>query len=143
MVAIISALNSTLGASLPSGAISFIAKDYGIEDKVQLVLPISLFLVGYVCGPLLCGPLSESYGRKPVMIVSFLCFMLFTLGCAVSQSWESLLVLRYFAGVVASAPVVIVGGLLADVYDDPTERGHAMAYTMAVSGMPRSAFLPP
>ena len=130
-------LNSTLGASLPSGAVSFIAKDYGIESKELLALPISLFLVGYVCGPLICGPLSEAYGRKPVTVIAFTCFILLTLGCALSQTWESFLVLRFFVGVVASAPISIVGGLLADIYDDPTERGHAMTYSMTVSDTSR------
>lgn len=34
---------------------------------------------------------------------------------------------------VASAPIATVGGLFADVHDDPTLRGRLMAYYMAVS----------
>ncbi|KAL1953525.1 hypothetical protein VTO42DRAFT_2623 [Malbranchea cinnamomea] len=131
--AVMNVLNSTLGSSLPSGAISFIAKDFKIDSKEQLVLPISLFLVGYVCGPLLCGPLSEFYGRRPVLIICFFCFTVFTLGCAVAKSWEAFLVLRFLVGVVASAPIAISGGLLADIHDEPVKRGHAMAYQMTAT----------
>lgn len=125
-------LNSTLCASLPSGSMPFIAKEFNVTSQEQLVLPISLFLVGYVFGPILCGPLSESYGRKAVMIIPFFIFMVFTMGCALSQNWGSLLVFRFILGVVASAPIAIVGGLFADIHSDPRERGHVMSYFMAV-----------
>ncbi|PGH37043.1 hypothetical protein GX50_00026 [[Emmonsia] crescens] len=126
-------LNSTLCASLPSGSMPFIAKEFNVTSQEQLVLPISLFLVGYVFGPILCGPLSESYGRKAVMIIPFFIFMVFTMGCALSQNWGSLLVFRFILGVVASAPIAIVGGLFADIHSDPRERGHVMSYFMAVT----------
>jgi MFS family permease len=129
---IMTVLNSTLGSSLPSGAISYIAKDFNIVSKEQLALPISLFLLGYVFGPLLCGPMSEYCGRKPVTVVSFAGFMVLTLGCAVCRDWNSLLVLRFLVGITASAPISIVGGILADIYNDPRERGVIMSYCMTV-----------
>lgn len=125
-------LNSTLGSSLPSGAIPYIAREFNIRSAEQLTLPISLFLLGYVFGPIVCGPLSESYGRKPVVIVGFAAFMLFTLACALSQSWAALLAMRFFVGVSASAPIAVVGGVFADVYDEPRTRGRYMAFFMAV-----------
>ncbi|EGD97397.1 membrane transporter [Trichophyton tonsurans CBS 112818] len=128
---IMNVLNSTLGSSLPSGAISYIAREFNIRSAEQLTLPISLFLLGYVFGPIVCGPLSESYGRKPVVIVGFAAFMLFTLACALSQSWAALLAMRFFVGVSASAPIAVVGGVFADVYDEPRTRGRYMAFFMA------------
>ena len=62
--------------------------------------------------------------------------MIFTLACAVADSFASLLVFRLFNGMVASAPIATVGGLFADVHDDPTLRGRLMAYYMAVSQDP-------
>ncbi|OJD25057.1 hypothetical protein ACJ73_03572 [Blastomyces percursus] len=125
-------LNSTLCSSLPSGAMPYIAKEFDITSQEQLVLPISLFLVGYVFGPIVCGPMSESYGRKTVMVIPFFFFMVFTLGCALCQNWASLLVFRLILGAAASAPLAIVGGLFADIHNDPRERGQVMAYFMAV-----------
>ncbi|OAT06935.1 MFS multidrug transporter [Blastomyces gilchristii SLH14081] len=126
-------LNSTLCSSLPSGAMPYIAKEFNITSQEQLVLPISLFLVGYVFGPIVCGPMSESYGRKTVMVIPFFFFMVFTLGCALCQNWASLLVFRLILGAAASAPLAIVGGLFADIHNDPRERGQVMAYFMAVT----------
>ncbi|EEP77972.1 conserved hypothetical protein [Uncinocarpus reesii 1704] len=130
---VLGVLNSTLGSSLPSGAVPYIARDFGIEGKEQLALPISMFLIGYVVGPIICGSLSEAYGRKPVIVTGFIGFMAFTLACAVCQNWASLLVLRLLVGVVASAPVAVIGGVFADIHDEPRERGRVMAYYMAAT----------
>ncbi|KAL2001327.1 hypothetical protein VTN02DRAFT_1907 [Thermoascus thermophilus] len=124
-------MNSMIGSSLPSGAISYIAKDFNITNQEKLVLPISVFLIGYVVGPLLWGPLSESYGRKRPMLITFILFNIFTMACAVARTFTSLLIFRLFNGVMASAPIATLGGVYADIYNDPTKRGRAMAYYMA------------
>lgn len=133
LAGILTVLNSTIGSSLPSGAISFIAKDFDVTSSQELVLPISLYLVGYVVGPILCGPLSETYGRKVVLVTTFILYNASTLGCALSPNWVSLLVFRLLAGIGASAPISIVNGLFADIYKDPTIRGRITAAFMAVS----------
>ena len=108
-------------------------QEFGVANKLQAVLPISLFLVGYVLGPLLFGPLSEQYGRQRILIATFVLFILFTLACALSTGWNTFISFRFLCGVSASAPIAIVGGVYADIYDDPTSRGLAMAIFMTVS----------
>jgi MFS family permease len=125
-------MNSTIGSSICSNAIPQIAEEFDITDETVLVLPISIFLIGYILGPLLWGPSSEYFGRKPPLLIAYCLFMVFTLACAVADSYASLLVFRLFNGMVASAPIATVGGLFADVHDDPTLRGRLMAYFMAV-----------
>ncbi|KAF9249828.1 hypothetical protein DTO006G1_9164 [Penicillium roqueforti] len=124
-------MNSTIGSSICSNAIPQIAEEFNITNETALVLPISVFLVGYILGPLLWGPSSEYFGRKGPLLISFVLFMIFTLACAIANSYASLLVFRLFNGMVASAPIATVGGLFADVHDDPTLRGRLMAYFMA------------
>ncbi|CAG7977620.1 unnamed protein product [Penicillium nalgiovense] len=124
-------MNSTIGSSICSNAIPQIAEEFNITNKTILVLPISIFLIGYILGPLLWGPSSEYFGRKPPLLIAFIFFMIFTLACAVADSYASLLVFRLFNGMVASAPIATVGGLFADVHDDPTLRGRLMSYFMA------------
>ena len=126
-------VNSTLGSSIPSGAITYIAADFNITSNLKLVLPISIYLVGYVVGPIVCGPLSETFGRRPVMLYSFLVYIVFTLGCALAPTFACLIFFRWICGIMASAPIAVVGGLYADIYPDPRERGSAMAYFMAAT----------
>lgn len=130
---IMSVINSTLASSLPSGASKQIGDYFHIYNNLQLVLPISVFLIGYVVGPIICGPLSENYGRKPVMLGSFSLYTAFTLGCALAPTWFSFLVFRWLCGVMASAPIAVVGGLYADIFGDPRKRGVAMASFMGAT----------
>lgn len=57
VIGIIAVTNSTLGSSLPSNAIDYIGPYFHVTNQQQLVLPISLFLVGYVIGPVVLGRL--------------------------------------------------------------------------------------
>jgi MFS family permease len=100
----------------------------------QRVLPTAVFLVGYVVGPLLFSPLSETIGRKPVLFASFTVFVLATLGCALSPNWASLLVFRAICGLTAAAPQTVVSGVYADLFSDLRSRGRAMAMYMSVCG---------
>ena len=136
MVGIVTLFNSSLGSSLPSGAMVVLIPYFKVTNEEQFDLPISLFLVGYVLGPLFFAPLSETYGRKVIMVSSFILFTVFTFACAVAPTWPALLVFRLITGINASSAVAIIGGLFADIYDDPTARGRANAFCMAVSILP-------
>jgi MFS family permease len=129
-------VNSTMGSALPSMAIPSIMDEFGVSSDVQRVLPVSIFLIGYVLGPLLWGPLSEHLGRRNLTIATFLAFTLFTMACALAPSWPALLIFRLFCGVLASAPIAVVAGILADVFGDARTRGRAFAIFMCVSRPP-------
>lgn len=126
-------INSTLGSSLPANSVPFIAEYFDITSTTAKTLPISIYLVGYIVGPLLFGPLSEAFGRRLIMISTFLVFSIFTMACAVAPTWNALLVFRFFTGIFASSPIAIVGGMYADIYDDPITRGRAMSAFIGVS----------
>lgn len=131
------AFNGSLGASLPSGASSYIAEAFQVpENDTRIVLLNSLYLVGFVAGPLFFGPLSECLGRQPVLIGTYLAYASFTLACALSPTFEALLVFRFFCGLNGSVPNAVLGGLYSDIYNEPDRRGRAMAIFMfmAIAG---------
>ena len=134
IIGIVTTINSTLGSALPSGATTYIAIYFNITIQAQLVLPISVYLIGYVLGPLAFGPLTETYGRKFITLLTFFGFTIFTMACALAPNWPSLLVFRLFTGICASSAISVTGGIYADIYNDPISRGRAMAWFMAVSG---------
>lgn len=125
--------NGNLGSSLPSGALDAISAHFGVTSRVQLILLNSLYMTGYVLGPVLFGPLSEYIGRRPVLIGTFLGYLTFTLACSGSPSFPAFLVFRLLAGINAAAPTTVIGGLYADVLDNPSVRGNAMAVYMTVT----------
>ncbi|KAI1809951.1 major facilitator superfamily transporter [Poronia punctata] len=125
--------NSTIGSALPSMAVPFIAREFGKTSDSELVLPISTYLIGYVFGPLLWGPLSEHIGRRTLTVGTFFCFTVFTLCCAVAPNFSALLVFRFFCGAFGSSPIAIVSGQIADIYDDQVLRGRALSYFMVTT----------
>ncbi len=128
-------INSTMGSSLPSNAVPFISAHFHITSSSAKILPISIYLVGYVVGPVLFGPLSEAYGRQVIMISTFFGFTVSTMACALAPTWGGLLVFRFATGMNASSPMTVVGGIYADLYDNPVTRGRAMAVYISVGQM--------
>lgn len=86
----------------------------------------SVFLIGFITGPILWGPGSELLGRQVVFRVTMLIYTLFILGQALAHNYETLLITRFLAGVFAAAPLTNSTGVLVDIWD-PARRGHAVA----------------
>ena len=126
-------LNSTIGSSIPAGANDEIRSYFNITNNYLMVLPVSIFLIGYILGPMIFAPLSEHYGRKLVMIGTFLVYSAFTLGCALAPTFVGLIVMRLLVGVGASTPISVIGGIYADIYNTPRGRGTAVAFFMAAT----------
>ena len=126
-------INSTLGSSLPSGASAYLASYFNVSNQQQLILPNSVYLIGYVFGPPVASPLSERHGRRVVLLLSFTGFTIFTMACALAKSWTTLLIFRFLTGAFASGPITVVGGMYADIYHDPVYRGRAVAVLLGVS----------
>lgn len=133
LIGMLVVINSTMGSSLPSNALPFIRAYFYITLSTAEILPISIYLVGYVVGPLLFGPLSEAYGRQVIMMSTFFAFTIFTMACALAPTWGGFLVFRFLTGVNASSPIAVIGGVYADLYDNPVTRGRAMAVFIGVS----------
>jgi MFS transporter, DHA1 family, multidrug resistance protein len=63
IVSVLLVVNATFASSSPSGCIRSIAEDLHVSTEAA-ALVITLFLLGYVFGPLIWAPLSEFYGRR-------------------------------------------------------------------------------
>ncbi|KAE9393585.1 MFS general substrate transporter [Gymnopus androsaceus JB14] len=130
MFASLLVLNATLASSAPTGITQAWIDEFHMSEEVA-ALTISLFVAGYCVGPLLWGPLSEEFGRRPVFVGSFLVYTIFQMAMAVSQNTASLLVFRFIGGTFAAAPLTNSGALISDIWDART-RGQAMAiFTLA------------
>lgn len=115
-----------MSSSLPSGAISALNRAFGVDSDQQSTLPVAIFLVGDIFGPILFGPMSESYGRKICFISSFAIYTIFTMACALSKSWPSFLIFRCMVEIGASAPQALVGEMYSDIYVDLVPRGRTV-----------------
>lgn len=77
---------------------------------------LSLFLAGFAAAQLLWGPLSDRYGRKPVLLIGMTIFALGSLGMLWVENAATLLVLRFVQAGGVCAAAVIWQALVTDYY---------------------------
>ncbi|KAK4686440.1 hypothetical protein P7C73_g3691, partial [Tremellales sp. Uapishka_1] len=118
-------LNSTFASSAPAGIITPMRTTFSFGEEVA-VLTISLFVTGYIVGPLLWGPLSEHFGRRPIFIFAFTIYTGMQVGCALAPNTAAILIFRFLGGIFASSPLTNSGALIADLWDGD-HRGQAMS----------------
>lgn len=84
-------------------------------SMVQLTL--SVFTAGFAVAMLVYGPLSDRFGRRPVLIAGAVLYVLASLVCVAADSIEALLVGRFLQAVGACAGPVIGRAVVRDVYE--------------------------
>src|SRR5699024_5333213 len=93
-----------------------IAREFHVSDgAVQLT--ISNYLIGFGLGQLFYGPLSDSFGRKPIILFGLILFLFAAAACALSQTISQLITIRLFHGLAAAACAVVVNALLRDLFE--------------------------
>ena len=92
-----------------------IARDLGASTPlVQFTL--SAYLIGFACGQIVYGPISDRHGRKPVLLAAVALFTFGTLVCMVSTSTEMLIVARTLQALGGSGAVVVTRAIVRDLY---------------------------
>jgi DHA1 family bicyclomycin/chloramphenicol resistance-like MFS transporter len=81
---------------------------------------LTMFLLGFSVGPILFGPLSDRYGRKPVLLFGLGLFSLAAFACAYADQIGTLLLVRLLQGVAAGAAAALPAAIIRDVFS-----GHA------------------
>lgn len=107
-----------------------LAEEFHITNETVGAMTVSLYVLGFALGPLVLAPLSELYGRLVIYYFYNVVYLAFTAGCAFSTNVTMFLIFRFICGCVASGPMSIGGGTVADV-TPKEQRGKAMAlFTM-------------
>jgi MFS transporter, DHA1 family, multidrug resistance protein len=79
-------------------------------------LTISSYLVGFAAGQMIYGPLSDRYGRRPVLLAAVALYLASTLACAAAQSVDLLIAARLLQGISGSGAIVLARAIVRDVY---------------------------
>lgn len=83
-------------------------------DQVQFTL--SIFLIGLAAAHLILGPLSDRFGRRPVLIGGMAAYFLASIGCVMAGSIEALTAARLFQAVGACAGGVVGRAVVRDIH---------------------------
>ena len=103
-----------------------IGKELVIHDASVVQLCLSVFLLGLGFGPLLLSPLSEVYGRRKVLLIGNLFYLIWNTLCGFANNQGSLIAFRLLTGIGASAPLAVGGGIIGDLWP-PENRGKVLA----------------
>jgi len=135
LIVILAAL-SMLGAfsidaylpALPAIAEQFSATSHAVQ------LSLTAYVFAFAVMTLFHGTLSDSLGRRPIILVSLVCYLLATLGVAFSNSLEMLIGLRLLQGLSAGGGAVVARAIVADLLSG--RRAHrAMSAINVVFGL--------
>jgi len=96
---------------------------------VQLTL--SVFALGFATMQLLSGPLSDRFGRRPVVLAGIALYLLASLACATATSIEALIVARFVQAIGCCSVVVAARAIIRDVYG-PDGGARALAQALSV-----------
>lgn len=108
-------------------ALPAIGVDLHVAHANERQAVITAFFLGLAAGSIFYGPLSDHYGRKPILLGAMACLFAATLACALAPSFPILLAGRLTAGFCAAACRVLVVSIVRDCY-----QGDMMARIMSL-----------
>lgn len=112
-------------------ALPVISAQFGVPaGSAQMTL--STYILGFALGQLLYGPMADSLGRKPVILGGTLVFAAAAVACALAQSIDQLIIMRFLHGLAAAAASVVINALMRDIYPKE-EFSRMMSFVMLVT----------
>lgn len=112
-------------------ALPVISAQFGVPaGSAQMTL--STYILGFAVGQLLYGPMADSIGRKPVILGGTLVFAGAAVACALAQTIDHLIIMRFFHGLAAAAASVVINALMRDIYPKE-EFSRMMSFVMLVT----------
>ncbi|CAN9180815.1 unnamed protein product [Alternaria alternata] len=123
------ALVGTFASSVFTPAIEQAATELGSTQLIA-TFAYSIYALGLAFGGPFAAPLSETFGRRPLIFISLPIFALFILGTGFVQSMASLVVLRFWAGFFAAPSLSMGSGTLSDIWP-PEKRSGPMSLYVA------------
>lgn len=125
MAALMSIVALSIDALLP--ALPEIGSALGVSNPNNNQLLITMIFLGLGFGQLIFGPLSDSFGRKPMVFIGFTVFVIATIICVTPDSFEMMIIGRVLQGVGLSSPRTLSIAIVRDSYS-----GNYMAKILSI-----------
>ena len=118
----------SIDAMLP--ALPRIAGDIAPSGVAQAALIITFFVIGMGAGTFFTGPLSDAYGRKPVVYGGLVVYAVGAVLSWIAPTLELMLAARVLQGLGAAGPRIVSAAIIRDLYS-----GRAMASILSLTMM--------
>ena len=109
-------------------------KEYGISKVLGYFAFVTLYLLGQTVGSIVCPPISETFGRRTLYIVSAVVYCAF---CAVVGAVPSVIAVffgRFITGFASAIPATVAFGNFEDMHDSETRIWIVYLYTTCGNG---------
>jgi len=93
----------------------------------DIQLTLSVYIAGFAVSQLFAGPLSDRFGRRPIMLIGFAIFFAASVLAAFAPSLEVLLLARFLQAIGACAGPVIGRAVIRDIYG-PARAAKVLSY---------------
>lgn len=125
MASLMSIVALSIDALLP--ALPEIGTALSVQNPNDNQLLVTMIFLGLGFGQLLFGPLSDSFGRKPIVYVGFTLFVVATFICVTTRSFEMMVFGRILQGVGLASPRTLSIAMIRDSYS-----GNYMAKVLSI-----------
>lgn len=110
-------------------------------DEGIIQMTIAYNFLGFCIGSAVYGPLSDAYGRRPLMVWGNALLALGAVGCVISPAISPLLITRFIQGIGAAASAVVVFAMIADAYPSKEKSAKLIGtmnaiFTVIMAGAP-------
>ena len=129
MVASFMALNA-LGIDIMLPAFPDIARDFGVHSSNDRQLVVIVYMLSFGVAQVFYGPLSDSFGRRPVLLWSMGFYLAATMACVAAPTFMTFLIARGAQGAAAAAARIIAVAVVRDMMS-----GREMARVMSLAMM--------
>lgn len=126
LMAGLSACNA-LGVDAMLPALPTMGHDLGIAYANQQQWIVSAYLFGFCISQLICGPLADRFGRRPVTLTGLVLYAIMAAAAATATTMPAMLVARALQGMAAASSRVLASAMIRDCYS-----GRQMARVMSL-----------
>lgn len=105
----------TNASSIYTSTYDQLEEEFG-NSRIVAILGLTTYVLGIAFGPMLMGPLSEFYGRRPIYLVSWTFFVIWNIPQAVAPNIETIIVTRFLDGFSGSSFLAVSGGTVGDLF---------------------------
>jgi len=104
-------------------ALPMLATTFGRDISIAQ-MTVSLYMVGIACSQIIMGPLSDRFGRRPVLLAGLGLMVVASVGCIFAETLPQLIAARFLQALGGAAGMVVSRAIIRDLY--PRERVGAM-----------------
>src|SRR6266536_4180016 len=96
-------------------ALPVLATTFGGDISIAQ-MTVSLYMVGIACSQLIMGPLSDRFGRRPVLLAGLALMVAASIGCSLAQTLPQLIAARFLQALGGATGMVVSRAIIRDLY---------------------------